>query len=124
MVFEEDPSSRVEEVHAAVLEAQRRARETVSPGVEAREVDRVARELLQKRLGHEMVHSTGHGIGLQVHERPGLSEESSAELEPGNVVTVEPGVYLDEFGVRIEDSVVVTEEGCRSLNSSPRDLRA
>ena len=68
-------------------------------------------------------HSTGHGVGIEIHESPNLAPKSKAILEVGNVVTVEPGIYIpDEFGVRIEDFVVITETGYRNLTSSPKNL--
>lgn len=112
------------DIHAHVLAAQERALGTIGPGVPAVSVDRAARDVLAARdLDGFFGHSTGHGIGLEVHEEPRLSSTSDDVLEPGNVVTVEPGVYLPgRGGVRIEDDVAVTQAGFRILTSAPRDL--
>ena len=112
-------------VHAAVLAAQSAAMQSLRPGGPAFAPDRAARESLEAEgLADRFGHSLGHGIGLEVHEGPRLHRKSKQLLEPGNVVTVEPGVYLPgEGGVRIEENVVVTESGCRTLTSSSRALR-
>lgn len=112
------------EVHDAVREAQRAAIEVLRPGVTGREVDGEVRRLLEERgLGDRFGHSTGHGIGLEVHESPRLSRRSEEVLEAGHVVTVEPGVYLPgRGGVRIEDDVVVEEDGPRLLTGTSRHL--
>jgi len=126
VVWGDDPPERFREVHRVVREAQRRAVETVEPGVSAAAVDRAAREVVADAgYGERFVHRTGHGVGLDVHEPPYVTGENDRELEPGMVFSVEPGVYLPgEFGVRIEDLVVVTEDGHERLNDSPRDWRA
>jgi len=113
------------DLHDAVRAAQRAAREAIAPGVEAREVDRRARETLGERgLADRFGHSTGHGVGLEVHEAPSLSRESDDILQEGHVVTVEPGAYLPgRGGVRIEDDVVVGRDGPGVLTDSPRELR-
>ncbi len=113
------------ELHAAVLDAQRSALEVLAPGAAGVDVDRAAREALERGdLARHFGHSTGHGIGLEVHEEPRLSSRSEDTLEPGNVVTVEPGVYLPgRGGVRIEDDVLVTSSGHEVLTRYPRDLR-
>ncbi len=92
------------------------------PGVEGRAVDGVCRSIIADAgWGDAFVHGTGHGVGLQIHEDPRLARTSEAVLEVGNVVTVEPGVYLPEHGgVRIEDTAVVTAEGCRLLTHAPK----
>ncbi|RQG97100.1 M24 family metallopeptidase [Natrarchaeobius chitinivorans] len=125
VVFDGDPPAEFEDVHDAVLAAQQAAIDAVEPGIEAREVDRAARELLEKRgYGDRFVHRTGHGVGLDVHEPPYITSENDRKIEPGMVFSVEPGVYLEgEFGVRIEDLVVVTDDGCERLNDSPRTWR-
>lgn len=125
VVFDGEPPDEFREVHEAVLDAHNAGVEAVEPGVEAREVDRAAREVLENRgYGDAFIHRTGHGVGLDVHESPYVTSENDRELEPGMVCSVEPGVYLEgEFGVRIEDLVVVTEDGCERLNDSPRTWR-
>ena len=122
VVFAGDPPAEFRRVHEVVREAQRAAVEAVEPGVPAEAVDRAAREVIEAAgYGEQFVHRTGHGVGLDVHEAPYIVEGNDAELEPGMVFSVEPGVYLEgEFGVRIEDLVAVTEDGCERLNDSPR----
>jgi Xaa-Pro aminopeptidase len=122
VVFAGDPSEEFEAVHEVVRDAQQAAVEAVEPGVPAEEIDRAAREVIEAAgYGDRFVHRTGHGVGLDVHEDPYIVEGNGLELEPGMVFSVEPGVYLPgEFGVRIEDLVAVTEDGCERLNDSPR----
>ena len=119
-----DLSDRLVAMWNAVLESQAAGVAAVGPGVESKTVDAACREVLER---HELLeyftHSTGHGVGLDIHEAPRVSKPSTATLAPGFVVTVEPGVYLSPHGgVRIEDTVVVTEDGCRPLTSSPKTL--
>jgi Xaa-Pro aminopeptidase len=106
-----------------VLAAQQAGVEAVAAGVEAREVDRACREVIDEAgWGDAFLHSTGHGVGLDIHEEPRVSSRSAATLVAGHVVTVEPGVYLPELGgVRIEDTVFVTEGGCDRLTLAPKD---
>jgi Xaa-Pro aminopeptidase len=126
VVFDGDPPAEFERVHETVLKAHHAGVAAVEPGVEAQAVDRAARELIEDAgYGDAFVHRTGHGVGLEVHEPPYIVDDDDRELEPGMVFSVEPGIYLDdEFGVRIEDLVVVTEDGCERLNDSPRGWRA
>ncbi len=114
------------ELHAAVREASERAVAAVAPGVKASHVDAAARRFLEGvGLGEQFGHGTGHGVGLEVHESPRINRRSRELLEAGNVVTIEPGVYLPERGgVRIEEVVVVEEGGARVLSSFTRDLAA
>jgi Xaa-Pro aminopeptidase len=117
-------------LHAAVREAQRAAIEAVKPGVPASSVDAAARGLLESRgLGDAFGHGTGHGLGLDIHEEPRVGpprpHSASVQLEPGMVFTIEPGAYLPGMGgVRIEDDVLVTEDGYEVLTSVPRELLA
>jgi Xaa-Pro aminopeptidase len=117
-------------LHAAVRDAQQTAIDAVRPGVPATSVDAAARSLLESRgLGAAFGHGTGHGLGLDVHEEPRIgpprSHTASVQLEPGMVFTIEPGAYLPGMGgVRIEDDVLVTSEGCEVLTSVPRELLA
>jgi len=122
VVFDGEPPAEFESVHETVRAAQRAAVEAVEPGVHAAAVDRAAREVVEDAgYGDRFVHRTGHGVGLDVHEAPYVVADNDAELEPGMVFSVEPGIYLDgEFGVRVEDLVVVTDDGCERLNDSPR----
>ena len=112
------------EVYALVLAAQERALEAVRAGAGVREVDAVAREAIADGgHGEEFGHGLGHGVGLEIHERPRLSPLGEGTLAAGNVVTVEPGVYMSGlFGVRIEDLVVVGEEGPEILSAFPKAL--
>ncbi|HEX3693538.1 MAG TPA: Xaa-Pro peptidase family protein [Solirubrobacteraceae bacterium] len=114
------------EVYSLVLEAQRAVVGALRAGRSGREVDAVARRPIEQAgHGEHFGHGLGHGVGMEVHEAPRLSRTASEDpLRPGNVVTVEPGVYLPErLGVRIEDLVVVEEHGCRSLTTLPRELQ-
>jgi Xaa-Pro aminopeptidase len=112
------------EVYDIVLQAQRAALQAVKPGPEGKEVDAVARDLITEAgHGDEFGHGLGHGVGLEVHEAPTLSKRGDKHLAAGNVVTVEPGVYLPgRFGVRIEDLVVVTGDGPDVLSSFTKEL--
>ena len=112
------------EVYELVRAAQAEARDAVHSRAECREVDAVARDLIAAAgYGEQFGHGLGHGVGLEVHEDPRLARSVEGSLEAGNTVTVEPGVYLPgSFGVRIEDLVVVTDEGCRSLTAFPKEL--
>lgn len=123
VVFAGEPPDGFDEAHQAVLDAQQAAVDAVQPGVTAESVDEAARTLLEDRgYGDAFVHRTGHGVGLDVHEAPYIVDGNDTELEPGMVFSVEPGVYLEgEYGIRIEDLVVVTDEGCERLNDTPRD---
>jgi Xaa-Pro aminopeptidase len=106
-----------------VLASQAAGVAAVRPGIQASEVDRACREVIADAGWAEaFVHGTGHGVGLDIHEAPSVAATSTDTLEPGHVVTVEPGVYLPGLGgVRIEDTVVVTEDGCRPLTHTPKD---
>ncbi|GEM85811.1 M24 family metallopeptidase [Meiothermus granaticius] len=111
-------------MYAAVQQAEETALEAVGPGQSGKELDRMARELLiAQGYGEFFTHSLGHGVGLFIHEGPSLSQTSEDVLEAGNVVTIEPGVYIPGLGgVRIEDLVWVTESGHQVLSKSPKEL--
>jgi Xaa-Pro aminopeptidase len=126
VVFAGDPPEEYGDVHELVREAQQTAVDIVEPGVAAEDVDAAARDVIESAgYGDDFVHRTGHGVGLDVHEEPYIVAGNDRELEPGMVFSVEPGVYLSgKFGVRIEDLVVVTEDGCERLNDTNRGWRA
>lgn len=110
--------------HEIVLKANQTARSSVCSGIPAGEVDRTARGVIARAgYGDFFTHRTGHGIGLEAHEPPYIYAESTLALAPGMVFTIEPGLYFPGLGgIRIEDNVVVTEEGCLTLTDFPRDL--
>jgi Xaa-Pro aminopeptidase len=118
-------SPKLEEVYAVVLKAQQTAVGLVRPGAKGRDIDAAARAVIAEAgFGDAFNHGLGHGIGLQVHEAPALRPNSDAVLEPGMVTTVEPGIYLLGWGgVRIEDDVLVTPDGCEVLTHVSRELQ-
>ena len=118
--------SKLYEIHGVVLSAQEQALRQIRPGVKARDVDAAARQIISNAgFGEFFGHGLGHGIGLQIHEAPALRPNSDTTLEAGMVVTVEPGIYLPDWGgVRIEDDVVVTPGGCEILTSVTKDLQS
>ncbi len=117
------PSEELRRVYNAVLEAEEAAVAAVRPGARGGDLDAVARGILEGRgLGEAFAHSLGHGVGLDIHEGPSLRKGSDDVLEPGMVVTVEPGAYLPGVGgVRIEDLVLVTETGYEVLSRTPKE---
>lgn len=120
-----DPDEKSRDLYALVLRAQLAAMEAIQPGVEAREVDRVARDIISEAgYGDYFGHGLGHGLGMNVHEEfPRLSPRGEVVLQPGMVSSVEPGIYIPGWGgIRIEDLVVVTETGCRILTQSSKEL--
>jgi Xaa-Pro aminopeptidase len=116
--------AEMREAYDVVLAAQKTALETIRAGLPAIEADAAARAVVEQSPFAGMFgHGLGHGLGLDVHEEPRLSTETSDVLAPGNVVTVEPGVYVDgKFGVRIEDNVVVTADGIENMTGLRKDL--
>jgi Xaa-Pro aminopeptidase len=120
-----EPSVRQRELLDVVRAAQAAGVAAVAAGVEARAIDTACRNLITDAgLGDGFSHGTGHGVGLDIHEIPFLGTTSTATLVDGNVITVEPGVYIAGFGgVRVEDSVLVTASGCRPLTHHPKDPR-
>ncbi len=115
---------RLKSLYSAVLEAQMAAIEAVRPGVTAAQVDAAARRVLTKAgYGAQFLHSTGHGLGLEIHEDPRIGKNSKTILKAGFAITIEPGAYLEGFGgVRIEDTVLVTASGCEVLTPTPKEL--
>jgi Xaa-Pro aminopeptidase len=124
MLFLGDPGPKVRRTYRAVLEAQLAAIDAVRAGAVTRAVDGAARRVLKGYgLDKAFVHSTGHGLGLEIHEPPRVGKKDSTRLQNGMAITIEPGVYLERFGgIRIEDTVVVTESGCDILTPTPKDL--
>jgi Xaa-Pro aminopeptidase len=118
------PTDEAGRIYEAVRQAQQAAIEAVRPGIPVGDVDRVARKLLKKsNLDRYFTHSTGHGVGLEIHEPPRIATGQAEILRPGMVITIEPGVYIPgKFGVRIEDMVVVTERGCQVLTPTSKTL--
>lgn len=116
------PDPKLKEIYDIVLEAQLHALDHIKPGMTGREADALTRDIISKYgYGEYFGHSTGHGLGMEVHESPRLSKLSDDVLEPGMVVTVEPGIYLPGLGgVRIEDDIVITETGIHILTSSSK----
>lgn len=119
-----EPSEQLKEIYAIVLEAQRLGVEGIQPGMSGKEADALTRNYIKdKGYGDYFGHSTGHGIGLDIHEGPTLSVNSDTILKPGMIVTVEPGIYLSGIGgVRIEDDILITETGNKRLTKATKEL--
>jgi Xaa-Pro aminopeptidase len=120
------PTAQERRGYQAVRDAQLASIDAVRPGISVSDVDLAGRKLLKKeRLAQYFTHSTGHGVGLEIHEAPRIAAGQNEVLYPGMVITIEPGIYLpDKWGVRIEDMVLVTESGCEVLASTSKDLIA
>jgi len=123
-VFLGKPQADERKAYEAVLQAQEAAVAAVNSGVSCGEVDEAARSVLRKAgMADAFSHSTGHGVGLEIHEAPRVGAEQKTRLQPGMVVTIEPGVYWPgKFGIRIEDMVAVTQNGGRVLTPAPKAL--
>ncbi|MBS7635036.1 aminopeptidase P family protein [Candidatus Bathyarchaeota archaeon] len=123
-VFVGEINERQRRVYNVVLKAQEGAIDFVKPWIKACQVDRAARGIIEEAgYGGFFTHRTGHGLGLEVHEEPYITQTNETTLKPGMVFTIEPGIYLHgSFGVRIEDDIVVTEDGREVLTKMPRDL--
>jgi Xaa-Pro aminopeptidase len=121
---DDEPSGDMARVFAIVGASQAAGTAAVRPGIAAKEVDDVCREIIvEAGWGDRFEHGTGHGVGLDIHEAPTVSQMGTAILAPGFVVTVEPGVYLPgQGGVRVEDTLVVTEDGSRPLTNFTKDI--
>jgi Xaa-Pro aminopeptidase len=113
-------------IYDIVLKAQEEVLKSIKPGITGFELDKIARDIITNEgYGPRFGHSLGHGVGLEIHELPALAQHDLGKisLEPGMVITDEPGIYIPEFGgVRIEDLVVVTEDGCKVLSKSSKEL--
>ncbi len=125
MLFLGKPSARVKRAYGAVLEAQLAAIDAVRTGAKTARVDAAARNVLKGHgLDQAFIHSTGHGLGLEIHEPPRIGKRDKTTLQAGMAITIEPGVYIEGFGgIRIEDTVVVTEHGCEILTPTAKELR-
>ena len=124
-VFLDSATAEQRKVYEVVKAANAAGRAAVRPGVKMSDIDRAARKVIEDAgYGPYFLHRTGHGIGLSVHEPPDCSSSCDLVTQPGMVFSIEPGIYLaGKFGVRIEDLVAVTEDGCETLNSLDRELR-
>ena len=111
-------------VYDTVLKAQSVSLKSIKPQTECKEIDRIARDIISDAgFGNCFGHGLGHSVGLDIHENPALNARDTTPLQKGMIMTVEPGIYIEnEFGVRIEDMVVVTEDGCQNLTHSPKEL--
>jgi Xaa-Pro aminopeptidase len=123
-IFVGSASAKQHEVYDAVLRAQKKAIDSVKPGVRASEIDKAARDVIKEAgYGERFIHRTGHGLGLEVHEEPNITATSTTVLRPGMTFTVEPGIYLpQEFGVRIEDNVAVTDKGRATIAACEKTM--
>jgi Xaa-Pro aminopeptidase len=119
-----EPDAKLKEIYDIVLEAQLRGMAGIRPGLTGKEADAITRDYItEKGYGEYFGHSTGHGIGLEIHEGPGLSMKSDVVLEPGMVVTCEPGIYIPGLGgVRIEDDTLITKDHNEALTHSTKEL--
>ena len=117
-------TDEMKNVYDIVLRAQQNCLENIKAGVSCKDGDEFARSVIRNAgYGQYFTHSTGHGVGVEIHEYPNLSPASDSILQVGNIVTVEPGIYIPEkFGVRIEDMALITENGCRNLTNAEKAL--
>jgi Xaa-Pro aminopeptidase len=126
MAFVGQPGERYREVHAVVEAAVQAAMAAARPGATCGAVDAAARGVIEDAgYGEYFVHRTGHGLGLSVHEQPWIAAGSEVEMLPGMVHSIEPGIYMPgQFGIRLEDIVVITDDGCERLSTLPREVHA
>jgi Xaa-Pro aminopeptidase len=124
MVHVGEPSDEYRAVYDIVLRANRAVLDGVKPGMPCEDVDKLARDVITEAgYGENFIHRVGHGLGLDTHEEPYMVGGNDTPLRPGMTFSDEPGIYLEgKFGVRIEDLLVVTEDGAESLNHAPRDI--
>lgn len=118
------PDAKQKEIYQIVLDAQMKAIDAIKPGKKGKQIDAVARKYIEsKGYGEYFGHGLGHSLGIGVHDGPGFAPTSETVLEPGMVMTVEPGIYIEGWGgVRIEDDILVTEDGCEVLTKSRKDI--
>jgi len=119
-----EASEKQKEIYNIVRKAQEMALAGIRPGLKGKEIDALARKVIEEAgYGECFGHSLGHSVGLEIHEKPVFSRKEETVMQPGMVITVEPGIYIENFGgVRIEDVVVITENGCENITHSPKDL--
>ena len=119
-----EPDPKMKEIYDIVLKAQIKAIDEIKPGLTVKEADALSRNYIEaKGYGEHFGHSLGHGIGLDIHEGPLLSQKASGHLQVNNCVTIEPGIYVDGLGgVRIEDDILITENGCEVFTKCTKDL--
>lgn len=117
-------SEKQREIYETVLRAQKKALQGIRPGMTGKEVDALARDVIAEAgYGDYFGHSLGHSVGLEIHESPNFSTKEDTVIKPGMVITVEPGIYIEGIGgVRIEDVVIVTEDGCENITHSPKEM--
>ncbi len=117
-------TEEMQSVYKAVLDAQCNCLSNIKAGISCKDGDAFARDIIKSRgYGQYFTHSTGHGVGVEIHEYPNLSPSSPSILEKGNIVTVEPGIYIPgKFGVRIEDMAFIEDNGCINLTKAPKEL--
>ncbi|ADY56215.1 peptidase M24 [Syntrophobotulus glycolicus DSM 8271] len=119
-----EPDQKFRDLYQIVLEAQQAAIRAIKPGIQGKEIDAVARKIIAEAgYGEFFGHDLGHSVGLDIHEKPGFGSKEETRLEPGMVITVEPGIYLQGWGgIRIEDMVQVTKNGVKVLTQSPKQF--
>ncbi len=116
-------TEEMREVYNTVLKAQKACLEKIKAGVTGFEIDKIARDIIYENYEGCFGHGLGHSVGLEIHEMPAFNTVYKGKIEEGTIMTVEPGIYIEnKFGVRIEDMVYITKEGCINLTSSPKDL--
>ncbi|RPI14302.1 MAG: aminopeptidase P family protein [Ignavibacteriae bacterium] len=119
-----EPNDKMKKIYQVVYDAQHKALEQAKAGMTTKELDSVARDYITScGYGEHFGHGLGHGVGIEVHEMPGVSQRTNITLIPDSVITIEPGIYIENLGgVRIEDDIVVRENGCEILNKSKKEL--
>jgi Xaa-Pro aminopeptidase len=124
MLFFGKLSRRIRDMYQSVLKAQLAAIAAVREGITSGQVDQHARQVMESEgLGKAFVHSTGHGLGIEIHEPPRVGRRDKTRLQAGMVITIEPGAYIRDFGgIRIEDTVLVTKNGCEILTPTSKEL--
>lgn len=126
VVFLDKITRKLKRIYTIILQAQKEAIKSIRPGIKIAYIDRIARRRIEREgLGKFFGHALGHGVGLEVHEEPFISQKNSSVLMPGMVFTIEPAVYIPRYGgIRIEDMVLVTKNGCEILTASvPKDMK-